>query len=335
MRRVAVGIPPGTVDGPAREGGRLRLSPRAGVSQAARGMLSTTRRARPARHRLGSVRDTRRAQWRSSGPAVYAAAPYTVCQRRPGRGSAVGGDARGHASIATGARRTSRWMSGMRARSHSTRGRARAGRASATRACPPTARARWRCGSRGVAPRWMTSASNTMLVIRWRANRSWPASRRNPLKPHWVSGTSPVTQSPGECVEHLAQEPPVQRLAGPPVGAVRLDPAAERDVVVRERVGEQRELVGRCCHVRVGETPGRRWRRGRPPGPRRPCLHAVAAARAGAARRRPVRVWASGRASTSVGGAVRAAVVHDQHVPGAELGCADRPPARAGPVRAR
>ena len=41
----------------------------------------------------------------------------------------------------------------------------------------------------------MTSTSNTMLVIFWRANRSRATSRRKPLNPHWVSWTGPTTHA--------------------------------------------------------------------------------------------------------------------------------------------
>ena len=53
--------------------------------------------------------------------------------------------------------------------------------------------------------------------------------------------------------EDPTEQAPVERLAGAPVGAVGLDPAAERDVVVDERRREQRQLVGRRGHVGVGE----------------------------------------------------------------------------------
>ena len=54
-------------------------------------------------------------------------------------------------------------------------------------------------------------------------------------------------------MEHPTKEAPEERLAGPHVAAVRLDPAAQRHVVVAERGDKQRNLVRRRGHVRVGE----------------------------------------------------------------------------------
>ena len=54
-------------------------------------------------------------------------------------------------------------------------------------------------------------------------------------------------------MEDPAEEPAIWRLAGAHVAAVGLDPAPEGDVRSRESRHELWELVGRGCHVGVGE----------------------------------------------------------------------------------
>ena len=174
-----------------------------------------------------------------------------------------------------------------------------------------------------------------MLRICWRANRSWAAAPREALeaalgvldrrrRPRPTrAGGRPCRAAAGTRGWRLAH-----------VGAVGLDPAAERDVAGRERLDEQRDLVGRRRHVRVGEDDEVARRREHA-GPDRRALAAVRHRRA--RRRRPVGA-ASGRAPDEVGGAVGAAVVDDEDVDRRrQLGRAGRAVARlvAAPVEVR
>ena len=145
-------------------------------------------------------------------------------------------------------------------------------RASAIRAGRPSGSARSPCCSRACRRRKINSTSKTMLWIRWRANRSLGSFPGEALEPALRVLDRADHPDRRELVERLAEHPPVPRLALAHVGAVRLDPAAERDVGRRERIDEQRELVRRGRHVGVGEDDevGRRVRASRP-GPRPPC----------------------------------------------------------------
>ena len=100
-----------------------------------------------------------------------------------------------------------------------------------------------------------------------------------------------------EGMEDLAQQAPVARLGRAHVRAVGLDPRTERDVVIGQRRDEQRQLVGRRRHVRVGEDDqvGRRIEH---PGPDRRALAAVGDAQEPQGRSRRARPCLSGRAST-------------------------------------
>ena len=116
-------------------------------------------------------------------------------------------------------------------------------------------------------------------------------------------------------MERLAQDPPVAGLAGAHVRAVRLDPRAERHVVVGQGGHEQRQLVGRGRHVRIGEDDQVRGRVEHA-GPDRRALAAVGDAEQ--AQGRAVRA-VTGRLGPSlddVDGRVRAAVVDDEDLDG-------------------
>ena len=57
----------------------------------------------------------------------------------------------------------------------------------------------------------------------------------------------------GQGVEDAAEKAAMRRLRAAPVTAIRMDPAAESDVMRIERLGQQRQLVGRCREVRIGK----------------------------------------------------------------------------------
>ena len=54
-------------------------------------------------------------------------------------------------------------------------------------------------------------------------------------------------------MEGTPEQAPVNRLRGAPVGAVGLDPAAQRDIMAGQGSGQQGQLVGRRGQVGVGE----------------------------------------------------------------------------------
>ena len=111
-----------------------------------------------------------------------------------------------------------------------------------------------------------------------------------------------------------------------PSGWIR-DPSD--DVVVRQRRDEQRQLVGRRRHVRVGEHDQVRGRVEHP-GPDRRALAAVRHRRSRSGASRRAATCASGRAVDERGRGVGAAVVDDEDLdPLGEAGRARRAVARA------
>ena len=140
----------------------------------------------------------------------------------------------------------------------------------------------------------------------------------------------------GEPVEGAAQQPPEAGLGAPHVAAVGLDPAAEGEVVVAERLDEERQLVRRGGHVGVGEDD-EIGLGGEHPGLHRGALAAVGHRQQREERRPGDRRGRRLRASPDqVGGPVGAAVVdhQDAHVV-RQAGRAGRPVPALSPCRRR
>ncbi len=121
-------------------------------------------------------------------------------------------------------------------------------------------------------------------------------------------------------VERLAKHPSIERLAGTPIRAIRLHPAAKRDVVIRERLGQQWELVRRRGHVRIREdheVPCGRHDPGTDSGalPAMGDPKQVQPGRGALGARHGL-----GPCLDDTAGGVAGAVVHDEDVPVAELG---------------
>ena len=96
----------------------------------------------------------------------------------------------------------------------------------------------------------MISASNTMLVTLLAGEQV--LARVAPEALEAALGVRHVAGDPGagDRAEDPAQQPPMRGLAGAPVRAVRLDAAAQGDLVVQQLLGEQRDLVGRAWPCR-------------------------------------------------------------------------------------
>ena len=206
------------------------------------------------------------------------------------------------------ARFTSRWMSGIRNRSHATR----------------MARPRPGCmrEPRRSAQRIGTTTERVAAAADEEDELDVEHDARDLLAGEDVAGDLAVealepalrvldgADDPqrGERVERLAQQPPPAGLRGAHVGAVGLDARAVGGVGRLERLAQERQLVGRGGHVGVGEHDevARRVEH--------PCAHrrALAAVRDGQQLQLAVRGLRSGPDEGR--GAVGRPVVHDEDV---------------------
>ena len=92
-----------------------------------------------------------------------------------------------------------------------------------------------------------------MPPIFWRSNKIVRCSPAKALEATLRVGHRTRDPARGERVEHTAQQAAVEWLRPAPIAAVGVDAAAEGDVMLGQRIGEQRQLIGRRGQVCIGE----------------------------------------------------------------------------------